>query len=281
MAVILDGKKLAKKVIGQVRDEIKALGIEPGLAVVVVGDDPASRIYVNSKKRDCKKCGIRSEEFALPESTSEESLLALLSELNGRSDIHGILVQLPLPGGLKPDKVTQAIAPGKDVDGFHMENVWRLFVNDYGFLPCTPAGILEILAEYNISPKGKNCVVVGRSTIVGKPMAMMLTNLGGTVTVCHSATADLASFTQQADILVAAIGRAEFFGQSFIKEGAVVIDVGINRRDDGSVCGDVDFEAVKHLASFITPVPGGVGPMTRAMLMRNTLIGAKKTTEGK
>ena len=275
LAVELDGKSLAKKMLVEIKDEVAKKGLNPGLAVVIVGDNPASRIYVDSKKKDCKKCGIRSEEFALPENTSEAELLELVSKLNSRADIHGILVQLPLPKGLNSDKVIQAIAPNKDVDGFHMYNVWRIFVNDYAFLPCTPAGIVEILAHYKIDPRGKHCVVVGRSTIVGKPMAMMLTNLNATVTVCHSVTVDLPSFTRQADILVSAIGRADFITADMVKKGAVVIDVGINRREDGSIVGDVDYEAVNKIASFITPVPGGVGPMTRALLMKNTLEAAK------
>ena len=275
MAVSLDGKTLARKLLLQIKDEIAMKGISPGLAVVIVGDNPASRIYVDSKKKDCMKCGIRSEEFALPETTCEAELLELISTLNGRMDIHGILVQLPLPKGLNSDKVIQSITPGKDVDGFHMYNVWRIFVNDYAFLPCTPAGIVELLTHYNINPRGKHCVVIGRSTIVGKPMAMMLTNLNATVTVCHSVTADLPSFTRQADILVSAIGRADFVTADMVKEGAVVIDVGINRRENGSICGDVDFEGVSKVASYITPVPGGVGPMTRALLMKNTMEAAK------
>ena len=275
MAVDLDGKGLAKKMLQEIKIEVASKGLSPGLAVVIAGDNPASRIYVDSKKKDCKKCGIRSEEFALPENTNEAELLDLISRLNGRADIHGILVQLPLPKGLNSDKVIQAIAPNKDVDGFHMYNVWRIFVNDYAFLPCTPAGIVEILAHYNIDVRGKHCVVVGRSTIVGKPMAMMMTNLNATVTVCHSVTKDLPSFTRQADILVSAIGRADFITGDMVKDGAVVIDVGINRREDGSICGDVDYETVCKIASHITPVPGGVGPMTRALLMKNTLEAAK------
>ena len=275
MSMILDGKSLAKKMLGEIKNKIAESGLSPGLAVVIVGDNPASRIYVDSKKKDCKKCGIRSEEFALTDNISETELLDLISRLNAREDIHGILVQLPLPKGLNSDKVIQSIAPHKDVDGFHMYNVWRIFVNDYAFLPCTPAGIVEILAHYDIDPRGKHCVVVGRSTIVGKPMAMMLTNLNATVTVCHSVTTDLPSFTRQADILVSAIGRSDFITADMVKQGAVVIDVGINRREDGSICGDVDFEAVSKVASYITPVPGGVGPMTRALLMKNTLEAAK------
>ena len=275
MAVILDGKGLAKKMLDEIKNEITKMGLDPGLAVVIAGDNPASRIYVDSKKKDCKKCGIRSEEFTLPENTSETELLDLISRLNGREDIHGILVQLPLPGGLNSDKVIQAIIPHKDVDGFHMQNVWRIFINDYAFLPCTPAGIVELLAHYDIDPRGKHCVVVGRSTIVGKPMAMMMTNLNATVTVCHSVTTDLPSFTRQADILVSAIGRSMFITADMVKQDAVVIDVGINRNDDGRICGDVDYEAVSKIASYITPVPGGVGPMTRALLMKNTLEAAK------
>ena len=276
MAVIMDGKSLAKKVVANVRSQIKKTGANPGLAVVIVGDDPASRIYVDSKKKDCAKCGIRSLEFALPGSASEEELLSLVAELNGRDDIDGILVQLPLPAGINSNGVIQAISPEKDVDGFHMQNVWRIFINEYAFLPCTPAGIVELLLHYGISPKGKHCVVVGRSTIVGKPMAMMMTNLHATVTVCHSATENLASYTRQADILVLALGRACAITRDMVKEGAVVVDVGINRLADGSICGDVDYESVKQTASYITPVPGGVGPMTRAVLMSNTLLASQK-----
>ena len=275
VAVILDGKGLAKKMLLEIKNEVAQNGLNPGLAVVIVGGNPASRIYVDSKKQDCRKCGIRSEEFALAENTSEADLLELIKKLNERADIHGILVQLPLPKGLNSDKVIQAISPSKDVDGFHMYNVWRIFVNDYAFLPCTPAGIIELLAHYDIDPRGKHCVVVGRSTIVGKPMAMMLTNQNATVTVCHSVTVNLPSFTKQADILVSAIGRADFITADMVKQGAIVIDVGINRREDGSICGDVDFEEVSKLASYITPVPGGVGPMTRALLMKNTLKAAR------
>ena len=277
MAVILDGKGLAKKVVESVREEVKKSGADPGLAVVIVGDNPASRIYVDSKKKDCKECGIRSVEFALPEDTAEEKLLGLIDGLNTREDIHGILVQLPLPAHIGADKIIQAIAPHKDVDGFHMLNIWRIFVNDYAFLPCTPAGVVEILEHYNISAKGKHCVVVGRSTIVGKPMAMMMTNLNATVTVCHSATVDLASYTRQADILVSAVGKVNAITADMVKEGAVVIDVGINRGEDGKICGDVDYKPVEKIASYITPVPGGVGPMTRAVLMKNTLKAAKMT----
>ena len=271
MAQKLDGQALAKKVVGEVKKQVAEAGLSPGLAVLIVGENPASRIYVDSKKKDCKKCGIRSEEYAMPENTSEESILKLIGELNAKDDIHGILVQLPLPKGINSDKIIQAISPDKDVDGFHMQNVWRIFINDYAFLPCTPAGIVEILAHYGIDTKGKHCVVVGRSTIVGKPMAMMMTNLNATVTVCHSMTKDLPSITRQADILVAAIGKANMVTKGMVKEGAVVIDVGINRLDGGGICGDVDYDSVKEVASYITPVPGGVGPMTRAVLMKNTL----------
>ena len=275
MAVNLDGKALAKKMLEEIKNEITAKMLSPGLAVVIVGNDPASRIYVDSKKRDCKKCCIRSEEYAFPADAGEDMVLALIEKLNDCKDTHGILVQLPLPKGLSSHRIIQAIAPHKDVDGFHMHNVWRIFVNDYGFLPCTPAGIVEMLAHYKIDPSGKHCVVVGRSTIVGKPMSMMLTNLNATVTVCHSVTSDLPSFTRQADILLTAIGKANFLTADMVKRGAVVIDVGINRIEGGGICGDVDFEAVSKVASYITPVPGGVGPMTRAMLMKNTLEASK------
>ena len=256
-------------------EKLKAKGIVPGLAVILVGDDPASRVYVNNKKKACEFVGFKSEEFALPASTTQEELLALVEELNNRDDINGILCQLPLPKGLDENAVIEAISPLKDVDAFHKQNVGRIMLGDYDFLPCTPAGIMEMLSAYDISVDGKKCVVIGRSNIVGKPMAMLLLHENGTVTICHSHTKDLKDITSEADILVAAIGKAKFVTADMVKENAVVIDVGMNRDEKGKLCGDVDFDNVKDKCSYITPVPGGVGPMTIATLMKNTLKAAK------
>ena len=275
MAITLDGKALAEEVRGRVRAEVEKTGLNPGLAVVIVGENPASRIYVDSKKKDCAACHIRSEEFALPADAGEEKLLNVIEELNQRPDIHGILVQLPLPKGYSEQKVIAAIAPEKDVDAFHLINVGRIMVGDYAFLPCTPAGVMELLDHYGIDPKGKHCVIVGRSDIVGKPQAMMLLHKHATVTICHSRTPDLGAMTRQADILVAAVGKVNLITADMVKPGAVVIDVAMNRDENGKLCGDVDFAGVEPVASYITPVPGGVGPMTRAMLMCNTLTAAK------
>jgi len=274
MAVILDGKKLANKILKNVKEQVSTLGLCPGLAVVVVGEDPASRFYVNNKKKDCLACGIRSEEFALSQNAGEERLLSLIDELNQRNDIHGILVQLPLPDGYSQNKIIQAIAPHKDVDAFHMLNVGRIFNGNYNFRPCTPAGVMELLEAYDIDPQGKDCVVVGHSNIVGKPMAMMLLHKNATVTICHIHTHDLAGHTKRADILVCAVGKINLITKDMVKPGAVVIDVGINPTEHGGITGDVDYEHVREVASYITPVPGGVGPMTRAMLMQNTLAAA-------
>ena len=276
MATILDGKALAAKVKEQVKEEAATLPRIPGLAVIIVGNNPASRVYVNSKRKDCEECGFLSEEFALPEETTEAELINLIQELNGRADIDGILCQLPLPNGINEEAVLMAIDPDKDVDGFHPMNAGALFVGKDGFLPCTPYGVMEILDEYGIDPKGKNCVVIGRSNIVGKPMAIMLLQRHGTVTICHSRTQNLAEICRGADILVAAVGKNHTVTKDMVKPGAVVIDVAMNRNDEGKLCGDVDFEDVKEIASAITPVPGSVGPMTRAMLMKNTLLAAKK-----
>ncbi|MBP3319911.1 MAG: bifunctional methylenetetrahydrofolate dehydrogenase/methenyltetrahydrofolate cyclohydrolase FolD [Ruminiclostridium sp.] len=276
MATILDGKALATKVKEQVKQEAESLARTPGLAVIIVGNNPASRVYVNSKRKDCEECGFLSEEFALPEETTEAELIALIQELNGRADIDGILCQLPLPDGINEEAVLMAIDPEKDVDGFHPMNAGALFVGKDGFLPCTPYGVMEILDEYGIDPKGKNCVVIGRSNIVGKPMAVLLLRRHGTVTICHSRTQNLAEICRSADILVAAVGKNHTVTADMVKPGAVVIDVAMNRNDQGKLCGDVDYEDVKEIASAITPVPGGVGPMTRAMLMKNTLLSAKK-----
>ena len=275
MATIIDGKALAAKVKEQVRQEAAALSRRPGLAVILVGDDPASRVYVNSKRKDCEECGFFSEEFALPASTRQEELLALVGKLNGREDIDGILIQLPLPGGLDERAALLAIDPGKDVDCFHPYNVGRLTIGEPVFQPCTPGGVMEMLREYRIDPAGKKCVVLGRSNIVGKPMALLLHHAHGTVTICHSKTPDMAAECARADILVSAVGKRGLVTAGMVKEGAVVIDVAMNRNEAGKLCGDVCYDEVKEKASFITPVPGGVGPMTRAMLMRNTLTAAQ------
>ena len=276
MATILDGKALAEKVKQGVKREAEALGRKPGLAVIIVGNNPASRVYVNSKRKDCEECGFLSEEYALPEETTQEELVELIGRLNGREDIDGILCQLPLPQGIDEEAVLMSISPEKDVDGFHPMNMGSLLVGKEGFLPCTPYGIMEILAEYGIDPKGKQCVVVGRSNIVGKPMALLLLQKHGTVTVCHSRTQDLAQICRTADILVAAVGKVNLITADIVKPGAVVIDVAMNRNEAGKLCGDVAFADVKEIASAITPVPGGVGPMTRAMLMKNTLLASQK-----
>lgn len=276
MATILDGKALAEKVKQGVKREAEALGRKPGLAVIIVGNNPASRVYVNSKRKDCEECGFLSEEYALPEETTQEELVELIGRLNGREDIDGILCQLPLPQGIDEEAVLMSISPEKDVDGFHPMNMGSLLVGKEGFLPCTPYGIMEILAEYGIDPKGKQCVVVGRSNIVGKPMALLLLQKHGTVTVCHSRTQDLAQVCRTADILVAAVGKVNLITADIVKPGAVVIDVAMNRNEAGKLCGDVAFADVKEIASAITPVPGGVGPMTRAMLMKNTLLASQK-----
>ncbi|MCL2748053.1 MAG: bifunctional methylenetetrahydrofolate dehydrogenase/methenyltetrahydrofolate cyclohydrolase FolD [Oscillospiraceae bacterium] len=276
---LLDGKQTAKKHKERIAQEVCALkekGITPGLAVVIVGDDPASRVYVNNKKRDCAQCGVYSEEHALPAETTQEQLLALISRLNHNADIHGILVQLPLPSHLDEQDVLLAIDPQKDVDAFHPFNVGRIMIGDYDLLPCTPAGIMALLDEYGVAISGRECVVVGRSNIVGKPQAMLLLHRHGTVTLCHSRTKDLGEVTRRADILVAAVGREGLITGDMIKEGAVVIDVAMNKNAAGKLVGDVVFEEAAEKASFITPVPGGVGPMTRVMLLRNTLTAAQK-----
>jgi methylenetetrahydrofolate dehydrogenase (NADP+)/methenyltetrahydrofolate cyclohydrolase len=275
MATIMDGNALAAKVRADVKAEIEKTGLDPGLAVVIVGDDQASRVYVNSKKKDCEICGIRSEEFALKADAGEEALLEIVSKLNARPDLNGILVQLPLPKGYDEQKVIQAISADKDVDSFHMINVGRVMSGNFSFLPCTPAGVMELLDHYGIDPKGKHCVVVGRSDIVGKPQAMLLLHRHATVTICHSRTPDLGAMTRQADILVAAVGKVNLITADMVKPGAVVIDVAMNRNDEGKLCGDVDYPAIEKIASYITPVPGGCGPMTRAVLMQNTLTAAK------
>ena len=278
MAVIISGKEVSAKVRADVKEEceqLKSKGITPGLAVIIVGDDPASRVYVNNKKKACADVGFLSEEYALPAETTQEELLALIEKLNSKPDINGILCQLPLPKHLDEKAVINAISPLKDVDAFHPSNVGKIMIGDFDFLPCTPAGVMEMLDYYNIEIAGKECVVVGRSNIVGKPMAMLLLHRNGTVTVCHSKTKNLKEVCKRADILVAAVGIPKFVSGDMIKEGAVVIDVGINRTADGKLCGDVDFAEAEKLASYITPVPGGVGPMTIAVLMKNTLTAFK------
>ncbi len=278
MPRIIDGKVISAAVKQRVAEGVKELnqkGITVGLAVIIVGDDPASKVYVANKKKACEALGIISEEYALPESTTEEELLSLINELNAKKCINGILCQLPLPKHLDEKIIINSILPEKDVDAFHPSNVGKIMIGDYDFVPCTPAGVMEMLKYENIEVEGKTCVVIGRSNIVGKPMGMLLLHENGTVTICHSRTKNLKEICLAADILVAAVGRANFVKADMVKEGAVVIDVGMNREKD-KLCGDVDYENVKEKASAITPVPGGVGPMTIAMLMQNTLTAAKK-----
>jgi len=276
-AQILNGKELSVKIKEDLRKETEALkekGINPGLAVIIVGDDPASRVYVNNKKKACEECGFYSEEYALPKETTEEELLKLIDTLNNKKEINGILVQLPLPKGIDSEKVLLSIRPEKDVDAFHPVNVGKIMIGNFDFLPCTPAGVMELIRLTNIDVCGKECVVVGRSNIVGKPQAMLLLHENGTVTICHSRTKNLKEVCRRADILVAAVGKAKFITADMVKEGAIVIDVGMNRDENGKLCGDVAYDEVSEVASAITPVPGGVGPMTIAMLMKNTLKAA-------
>lgn len=278
MTRLIDGKVISAAVKQRVADQVRELnqkGITVGLAVIIVGEDPASKVYVANKKKACEALGIISEEYALPENTTEEQLLELIKELNQKKSINGILCQLPLPKHLNEKIIIDSILPEKDVDAFHPSNVGKIMIGDYDFVPCTPAGVMEMLKYENIETEGKTCVVIGRSNIVGKPMGMLLLHKNGTVTICHSRTKNLKEICLTADILVAAVGRAKFVTADMVKEGAVVIDVGMN-RENGKLCGDVDFENVKEKASAITPVPGGVGPMTIAMLMQNTLTAAKR-----
>lgn len=275
---IIDGKVVSAAVKEEIKSEtakLKEKGITVGLAVILVGDDPASKIYVANKKKACEDLGFVSEEYLLPENTKTSELLELINVLNNEKSINGILCQLPLPKQIDEQTVINAISPLKDVDAFHPSNVGKIMIGDYDFVPCTPAGIMEMLKYYNIEISGKNCVVIGRSNIVGKPMSMLLLHQNGTVTTCHSRTKDLSKYTREADILVSAVGKANFVTADMVKDGAVVIDVGMN-RENGKLCGDVVFDEVSKKASFITPVPGGVGPMTIAMLMKNTLTAAKK-----
>ena len=275
---LIDGKVISAAVKERVKNgvsELNAKGITVGLAVIIVGEDPASKVYVANKKKACEALGIISEEYALSENTTQEELLSLIKELNAKKSINGILCQLPLPRHLDEKLIINSILPEKDVDAFHPVNVGKIMIGDYDFVPCTPAGVMEMLKYENIDVEGKTCVVIGRSNIVGKPMGMLLLHKNGTVTICHSRTKNLKEICSSADILVAAVGKANFVTEDMVKDGAVVIDVGMNRVD-GKLCGDVDFESVSKKASAITPVPGGVGPMTIAMLMQNTLTAAKK-----
>lgn len=277
MAKIINGKAVAQKVKIDVAEEVNKLrknGVIIGLAVIIVGDNQASRIYVNNKKKACAEVSIHSKEYALPETTSQSELIELISNLNNDDSINGILVQLPLPKHIDEKAVIEAIDPLKDVDAFHEINVGKIMIGDYSLLPCTPAGIIELLDSQNIEIEGKHCVIVGRSNIVGKPMAMLLLHRNGTVTICHSKTKNLNEICLNADILIAAIGKAKFITSDMIKKDAVVIDVGMNRDENGKLCGDVDFDNVEKIVSYITPVPGGVGPMTIAMLMKNTVTAA-------
>lgn len=276
-AKILDGKMLSAKIKDELKTEVeslKAQNINPALAVIIVGDDPASKIYVKNKKLACEYCGIKSLEYALPSTTTQDELLALIEKLNNDNSVSGILCQLPLPKGLDEEAVINAISPKKDVDAFHPVNVGKIMVGNFDFLPCTPAGVMELIKLSGIEVKGKKCVVVGRSNIVGKPMSMLLLHQHGTVTICHSKTADLKAEVSQADIVVAAVGVPELIKGDMIKDGAVVIDVGMNRLPDKRLVGDVEYESCSKKASAITPVPGGVGPMTIAMLMKNTVKAA-------
>ena len=279
MATLLSGKTVSAKIKEKLKKEVTALkakGVTPGLAVVIVGDDPASKVYVGRKEAMCEELGMHSVKYALPAETTQDELTALVQRLNADSTIHGILVQLPLPKPLDEKAVINTIIPEKDVDAFHPVNVGKIMIGDYDFVPCTPAGIMELIAESGVEIEGKNCVVIGRSNIVGKPMSMLLLHKNGTVTVCHSKTKNLGEITKNADILVAAVGRAGFVTADMVKPGAVVIDVGMNRLEDGRLVGDVAFDEVADIAGAITPVPGGVGPMTISMLMKNTVTAAKR-----
>jgi len=278
MAKIISGKEVSAQVKERVRlenERLKSKGIETGLAVVIVGNDPASKVYVNNKKKACETVGFKSFEYALPEETTQQELLDLVEVLNKDTKVNGILVQLPLPKHIDETAIINAISPNKDVDAFHPINVGKIMVGDYAFLPCTPAGVMELIKSTGVDICGKNCVVIGRSNIVGKPMAMLLLHSNGTVTICHSKTKNLREICSQADILIASVGKPNFVTTDMVKDNAIVIDVGINRLENGKLCGDVNFNEVEPKASYITPVPGGVGPMTIAMLMQNTLTASK------
>ena len=279
MANIIDGKAISAQIREEIAQKVSAYaertGKRPGLAVIIVGENPASQVYVRNKKRACEQVGFNSWVYEMPESTTQTELNALIDKLNADTEVHGILVQLPLPRHLDEEEVILRIRPDKDVDAFHPYNVGRITIGDPKFLPCTPAGIMELLKRSNIEIAGKECVVIGRSNIVGKPMALLLLAENGTVTVCHSKTRDLKEACRRADILVVAIGKADFITADMVKEGAVVVDVGMNRNAEGKLTGDVDFKSVSGVASYITPVPGGVGPMTITMLLQNTLTAAE------
>lgn len=279
MYKLINGKEIAAHVREEIKEETASLisgGITPGLAVMIVGNNPASRVYVNNKKKACEQVGFNSYEYALPESTTTEELISLIDKLNKSDDVDGILCQLPLPDAIDETAVLNAISPDKDVDAFHPINCGKLFIGNQKFLPCTPAGIMEMLRCCGIDVCGRNCVVIGRSNIVGKPMAMLLMQSNATVTVCHSKTQNIAEYTRRADVIICAVGREKFLTADMVSDGAVVIDVGMNRDSSGKLCGDVDFDSVKDKASWITPVPGGVGPMTITMLLKNTLTSAKQ-----
>lgn len=279
MANIINGKEISAAIREEIKAEVQGMSVRPGLAVVLVGDDPASAVYVRNKSKACAEVGIYSEVYRLPEETGREQLLGLIEQLNQSPLIHGILVQLPLPKHLDPEEVIMAIDPAKDVDAFHPVNVGKIMIGNYDFLPCTPAGVMELLHRSGIEVSGKECVVIGRSNIVGKPQAMLLLHENATVTVCHSKTRDLPSVCRRADILVSAVGKAKFVTADMVRNGAVIIDVGMNRDENGKLCGDVDFEPVSEKASYITPVPGGVGPMTITMLLKNTVTAAKRAEQ--
>ena len=279
MYKLIDGKEVSNHVKTKVRQDVDALkekGIEPALAVIIVGNDPASRVYVNNKKKACEFTGMRSVEYAMPEETTEEELLSVIDKLNADDSINGILCQLPVPKHISEKAVIERISAKKDVDVFSAENVGKMWQGDYDMASCTPMGVIELLDYYGIDVCGKNCVIIGRSNIVGKPMASLLLERSATVTICHSRTQNLSEITSKADLIVAAVGRAKFVTADMVKEGAIVVDVGINRNENGKLCGDVDFENVKDKCEFITPVPGGCGPMTIAVLMKNTLLACKK-----
>ncbi len=280
MAIKLDGKALAEKMRAQIRQETEMLARRPTLAVILVGEDAASQVYVRNKEKDCAECGILSQGYRLPVQTSETQLLELIDVLNKNDRVDGILVQLPLPDHISQEKVLHAIRPDKDVDAFHPFNVGKIVTGEQGFVPCTPAGVMALLREYGIDIAGKDCVVVGRSNIVGKPMALLLLRENGTVTICHSKTAHLSEVTARADILVSAVGKTGFITSDMVKKGAVVVDVAMNRNAEGKLCGDCVFDEVEKKASYITPVPGGVGPMTRLVLMQNTLAAVKTHLQG-
>ena len=276
MTNIINGKDISTAIRQEIRAEVESLPKRPGLAVVLVGNDPASQVYVRNKERACEEVGFYSEKYTLPEDTTREQLLSLVDQLNESPAIHGILVQLPLPKHLDAEEVILRIDPRKDVDAFHPTNVGKIMIGDFDFLPCTPAGVMELLARSGIDPAGKECVVIGRSNIVGKPQAMLLLHKNATVTICHSRTKDLAAVCRRADILVSAVGRANFVTADMVKEGAVVIDVGMNRDENGKLVGDVAFAEVSEKTSYITPVPGGVGPMTITMLLKNTVTACRR-----